>query len=488
MSPPSDFNKTVEQFITMHQKVAGEDGIGDPSLDMLLVTSEPPLSQLIKDLSVPHWFDEHMVSLLTTQSGGEIGPTWEEVLSLPFTRSHPQGYAYHDRVRYELRTFLGRKEPKRVKEISQLLDDYFAHVPPPPLEEIKWERVYLGLAFDEPRSLKELFGLIKESRQNRRFNVFDTLVHMAEEQQPFLSHLGTCWIRFYEGILAFDSHRLEQADTTFTELERNDLPLDLYGRVSYFMGLTKEALGLWKCAERIYSEAIERLSQGGASPAVISVFFHRLSETFLFQGDLDRAEKLAKKCLNLRCQSGDQEGEAVCLETLGRVYEKLQDFDRAKEAFQNSLDILRNLGREFDQAKVHSALANLYFSFSRWEEAEKHYQIAQQIKVDAGDNYGLAGIYSNMGKLRLIKGDQAGALRYFQSGLEIFQDFGDRQNAAKLLRNIAVTYEHFQDLQSALGYMQKAHQEALENSPLKEIYFAETLRLKKVLEKARIKE
>jgi hypothetical protein len=484
MSSSSDFKKSVEQFISMHQKVTGAEGTGDSSIDMLLFSAEPPLAQLIKDLAVPHWFDEDMVALLTAQSDGDAATTWEEVLSLPFTRSHPQGYAYHDRVRYELRTFLGRKEPERMQKVSRLLDGYLAHIPPPPLEEITWERVYLALAFDERRSLKELYRLIKDSRQNRRFNIFNTLVHMAEEQQPFLSPLGTSWIRFYEGVLAFDFHSLEQADTIFMELDSNDLPLELYGRVSYFWGMTKEALGLWKSAELIYSKAIERLSQGGTPSEVIAVFNHRLAETFLSQGDLYWAEKLGKKCLDIRCQNSDLEGEAVCLETLGRIYEKLQDLDQAKAAFHKSLNILEKLKRSLEQAKVHSALANLYFTFSRWEDAEKHYQIAQQIKVEAGDSYGLATIYSQIGKLRLVKGDQAGALRYFQSGLDIFRESGDRQNAAKLLRNIAVTYEHFNDLQSALTYMHKAHQEALDNSPLKETYIAEILRLKKVLEKA----
>src|SRR5262249_34483672 len=158
------------------------------------------------------------------------------------------------------------------------------------------------------------------------------------------------------------------------------------------------------------------------------------------------AERHAWESLTINRKSGNRFGEAMNLETLGKIYERLRDLPGAQEALENSLIILDEVDRGFDKAKVYNDLADTYLSFWRYEEAERCYQKAQQIKVEAGDNYGLAFIYANFGNLSLKRNDVQAALKYFTTSLNLFQQFKDRQNTAKVFRNIGIVHEHLNDL------------------------------------------
>lgn len=470
-----------ERFKKLYSQAQAEEGTGDVSLDMLLLTVRPSLSQLIQKLAVPHWFNEEVVAALADgDPTAQTSEILQDINRLPFVRSHPRGYAYHDVVREALRRYLAGKDQGWLRQLSYRLAEIFTRQGEHDgAEETNWERVFHTLACNEAAGFEAFDGLFMEARRNRRFTVCDTLAHMAGEQRVLLSPQGRARIEYYRGLLAFSLRRWEEAEATFQGLPTTELPFPLAGRVQLYRGLTLEAKEMWKQAEQVYWAYLKETNDLDENPELSARFHQRLAETYLSQGNLKKAEVHARRSLAINQGSRDSFGEALNFETLGRIYEKLRDLPRSQEAFEKSLAILDEAGRKFDKAKIYSDLADLCLSFGKWEEVERYYQQAQQVKVDAGDNYGLASIYANFGKLYLKRSDTEASLRYFRTSLSLFQQFSDRLNSAKILRNIALTHEHLSDFASALDYMRKAVQELPGESASLPAYHKEIRRLER---------
>src|SRR5262249_46145694 len=140
-------------------------------------------------------------------------------------------------------------------------------------------------------------------------------------------------------------------------------------RARFYQGLTFEAEGLWQAAEQVYQAYLGNRNGSEDNPEVSARFYERLAETHLSQGDLHSAERHARESLTINRKSGNRFGEAMNLETLGKIYERLRDLPGAQEALENSLIILDEVDRGFDKAKVYNDLADIYLSFWRYEEA-----------------------------------------------------------------------------------------------------------------------
>ena len=488
MAKSEDRNRELfEQFRALHAQSQSEEGTGDPGLDTLLRTVEPSFADLIRNLAVPHWFNEDVVaSIVETDSPERPSKLLKEILSLSFIRSHHRGYAYHDVARDNLRRYLARKDPDHFRELSRRFADAFTQQEHQNgEEELIWERTYMALAFDEACGLESLDSLIKAAHRYRRFTVFETLLHMAGEQSMLISSKGNTQINYYRALLAFDLRRWEEADKQFRSLNTDELHNSLAGRAQLYRGMSLEAKGMSDKAARIYQSCLKQLPDSDEHHDLAARLNERLAQAYLSQGDLKKAESHAKKSIAINQKSGDRFGEALNFETLGRIYEKFRDLTRAQHAFEKSIEMLDKAGREFAKAQIFSDLAMLYSSFANQEDAERYYQKALEVKVEAGDNYGLAFIYSNLGNVYLQSRVTENALRHFRSSLNIFQQFRDRLNSAKVLRSIALTYERRKNFEYALEYMQQAVTALPPQSRWKSAYQKELHRLDKGLQQSK---
>jgi len=482
-----DKDRTLfEEFKELYSEAQSEEGTGVASLDVLLAILEPSFSRIVENLSMPHWFNEEV---LVVVGGEEVKNKFQQILdeltSLPFVRSHPRGYAYHDAVRKSLFQKLARKDTSRIRELSQRLVDLLKRQDKSDDEEITWERVYLTLGYDETAGLKALDTLFMENRRNRRFTVCDNLVNMASEQRALLSPEAVTRIDYYRGLLALDLQDWEDAETIFKRLVTVKHSSPLAGRIQLHLGLTLEAQGNFQRAERVYESALNRTDGHGEDPDLMAKLYQRLAQTYLTLGDLKNAEAHAKQSLAINQETGDRFGESLNLESLGRIYEQFKMYQRAQEMYEKSLALLDEVGREFDKSRIYCDLATLHESHSRWEDAEGYYQKAIQIKVRAGDNYGLSFIYSNLGNLYLKKGEREIALNYFRTALSAFQKFKDRFNSARILCNIALAFEHHNDITSAVDHMRRAIQQLPDGHRLEASYQRVLSRLEKNLGKGK---
>jgi tetratricopeptide (TPR) repeat protein len=469
-----------ESFRTAYADAQAAAGTDEPSLHMLLRLVEPSFADVIRGLSVPHWFDEEIVAKVC-EPGSMLEPAEVigELADLPFVRLHPHGYAYHDIIRTALRDSVLRVDAPRLRRlccaIVSVLD---GRKQENTSEDIVWESMCLMLGCDEAAGFERLNALFHAARTARRFTVCATLATLANEQRPVLSAQGRAWIDFYRGINAFDRHLWEEAARLFDEVAIDELPTYGANDARLYRGRVLEASEQWGEAERIYRDHLALVDRVDEAAGVKARLHQCLARVSLRKGDLRGAEAEAKRSLEINQSIQDRFGEALNLEVLGQVYSRLGDVNRARDTFDGSLAALNELGREFDKSRIYVGLAQVYAGAGQSPEAESYYRRAQEVRAAAGDNYGLAFIYASLGTLYAQRRDMQSALRYFDASLAGFQLVKDRHNSARILRNISLTYEQFDDLTQAIQHMQQAVDEMPDDNPQKVVYLREVDRLK----------
>ena len=460
-------------------EAAGETLTGNSSLDLVLGTAEPPFRTLILEASVPHWFNVEIVARLAP--GREV--LLEDLKSLPFVRSHAQGYAFHDDVRADLRLALIRDDPERVREISREL---FVAIGENDAnqDEVTPEGIYLALAFDEEHALPNLDKAIESARSGGQLNVTDTLVHLAEEQMPLLTEYGQEMIRYYRGLLAMDMRAWEMGAAVFASIKLTRLSAHFATRSQLNWGYCIEKSGHWRESRDHYEALLKGIRGVEITESTRATLHERLAEVYLVLRNLKRAERHGKQGLAVNQKLQNRLGEAVSLHILGVIREKLHDLSTASSLLHASLELFRSLGRQQEESRVWNDLGAISLTAANPARAREGFEQAQKLKVVLGDNYGLAFVYANLGKLAIAEsGDFERAESYYTSSLALFRQFRDRLNSARILRNVALVHELQGHSSEAAEQMSEALSTLPDDSPLAGLYQRGLERLQRLASK-----
>ena len=452
----------LQLFKQSYERARSEGPTGDLSLDALLMSMTPAARDLVLLLSVPHWFNDRLMSLLSqaTEPAVDDGDAYDalrqEIHSLSFVRVHTRGFALHDAVRERLRSSFIARAPQRLREISTRLVGYFAarHAEEG-REELEWERVYHLVACDEEQGLVEFDGVFMTARQARRSTVCHTLAEMLAEQTDLLSERAQPWVDYYRGLVLYDQHQRKDAGSVFEALAAGGVEPPLSGRIYLYQGLSAEAHEDWPRAESIYTSAIERLDAAD-DKAVLARLHQRLAEVHIRQNHLKKAEAAAKRSLELNQQTGDQFGLALNRRALGRIRTMLADPAAARRELEASMAAMDAAGRRFAKATIHTDLAKLEQSVQRLQQAEEHFNAAIDLKVEGGDNFGLAMLYADLGQLKLLQRRFGEAQRAFDRSLTLFRRFGDRLNEARTLHNKSLVHQQSGEVDDAIACEEQA--------------------------------
>jgi len=478
-----DEELVFERFRRLFSETQADAGTGDLSLDALLRAMDPPLADLVRRLSVPHWFDDEILRSVRADLAVDSSPEDDlnDVARLPFVLPDVRGWVYHDAVRTALHAYLVRAQPETLRRTSRIVSATLESRHDE-ADEFTLELVYLMLAYDERGGLEAMGQLFEKARRERRLTLCDTLVQTAMEQRGVLSSLGQIQIDLFQAILAFDLHHWEETEELLSAIPFDNLPLSVVGRVQVRRGMALEARGLAEDAERVYSQTLDRLNSGQDDSGLRARLQQRLASVQLARGDLRLAEEHVRKSLKVNEATGDLDGQAANFELLGAIYARAGELRAARDALKKSLELLKAEDRVFDQSRIFNQLADLYLDSNQPDQARDAYERAEKVRIDAADNYGLAFVYAGQGKLSLTTGDTENALRHLGRSLELFERFKDRVNAAATLRSIALIREQRGDLAGALDAMQQAESTTLPEHPLKPLYMEEVKRLEAVLE------
>ena len=209
------------------------------------------------------------------------------------------------------------------------------------------------------------------------------------------------------------------------------------------------------------AELEDRIADAGDPPsgALASHCSTWLSELgFLHRciGDLDRAEQMHRRALEIEEKLGRMEGVAAQSGNLGLIYQMRGDLDRAEQMFRKALEINEKLGRMEGVALDSGNLGVIYQIRGDLDRAEQMHRKALEIDEKLGRMEGVAADSGNLGLIYGRRGDLDRAEQMFRKALEINEKLGRMEGVAAQSGNLGLIYRELGDLERAEEMHRKA--------------------------------
>jgi hypothetical protein len=99
----------------------------------------------------------------------------------------------------------------------------------------------------QPRSLSSKSASAKPAK---RLNLFDTLIHLLQEQAPILDSSFQAKVEYYRGLLLYDQRAYGEALEVLRKLRFDSFDAAFAATARFRVGLALERCGSWKQAER----------------------------------------------------------------------------------------------------------------------------------------------------------------------------------------------------------------------------------------------
>jgi tetratricopeptide (TPR) repeat protein len=213
------------------------------------------------------------------------------------------------------------------------------------------------------------------------------------------------------------------------------------GNVAYHRGNLDEA-------ERLYNRTLEIMErqedQGGMATS-----FHQLGMIAQDRGDLEQAEGLYNRSLEIAEELDDQPGIATSLHQLGNLARGRGDMEGAESLYRRSLEISERLGDQPGIAASQGQLGILAQRRGDLEEAERLYRRSLEIAEQLGDQPGIATSQGQLGTLAQGRGNLEEAEGLYRNALEIRERLGDLSGIATSYRQLGTLAHDRGDLEGA---------------------------------------
>ncbi len=223
------------------------------------------------------------------------------------------------------------------------------------------------------------------------------------------------------------------------------------------MGLAYRTKGDLDEAEKLHLRALE-IEKEGQREVGMAREYGNLGLIYRTKGDLDQAEEMHNKSLDIHKKLGRLEGMARQYGNLGLIYRTKGDLDKAEEMHNKSLDIHKKLGRLEGMARQYGNLGLIYRTKGDLDKAEDMHNKSLEINKKLGRLEGMANQYGNLGLIYRTRGDLDQAEDMQNKSLEINKNLGCLEGMASNYGNLGNVYQTRGDLDEA----EKMYQRVLE--------------------------
>jgi tetratricopeptide (TPR) repeat protein len=221
------------------------------------------------------------------------------------------------------------------------------------------------------------------------------------------------------------------------------------------LGLIYRARGDLDGAERLFRKSLEINEKLGRLEGMANVYAG-LGLVYKTRGDLDEAERLHRKALEIDEKLGRLEGLAITYGNLGLIYQTRGDLDEAERLHRRALEIEEKLGRLEGMARQYGNLGVIHGTRGDLDEAERLFRKALEINEKLGRLEGMGSQYGNLGLIYRMRGDLDEAERWNRKALEIEEKLGRLEGMASEYGNLGLIYRTRGDLGGARQLWTKA--------------------------------
>ncbi len=300
------------------------------------------------------------------------------------------------------------------------------------------------------RAVEVYRGKLQEARENQTRPDELAATRLAEHvlagegEQAFVNALADECYSPLDSLGLLDTIiRLSELSLSFVEEGCKEQAVTL-GNV----GLVYRTRGDLDKAEEMHLKSLEIEKKLGR-PEGMANQYGNLGVVYYTRGDLDKAEAMYQKSLELNEKLGRPEGMASNYGNLGLVYRTRGDLDKAEEMHLKSLEIEKKLGRPEGMASNYGNLGGVYLTRGDLDKAEEMHLKSLEIHKKLGRAAGMANQYAGLGLVSLTRGDLDKAEVMLLESLELDEKVGRPEGMASQYGNLGLVYLTRGDLEKA---------------------------------------
>ncbi len=188
-------------------------------------------------------------------------------------------------------------------------------------------------------------------------------------------------------------------------------------------------LGLLDEIEALIAQALPTVKTDSEAQAAL---FGNLGNVMKTRGDLDGAEAMHRKSLEIDEKLGRLEGMANDYGNLGVVMQTRGDLDGAEAMFRKALEIYEKLGRLVGMAQTYGNLGTVVQIRGDLDGAEAMLRKALEIDEKLGRLEGMAIQCGNLGNVMKIRGDLDAARELWTKSRDLFAKLGAQHMVDKV--------------------------------------------------------
>lgn len=299
-------------------------------------------------------------------------------------------------------------------------------------EDGEGERIYHSILSDY--ILGQMNEDEKKKYHRRAVKIYRAKLKKARAEQTKPDELAAT--RLPEHILA------AEAQDAFVDLFINECyePLSTLGVLDTCISLSERALRM-----------VEKGSEWQA------ILLGNLGIVYVTRGELEKAEEMHNKALEIDERIGNQKGMAANYGNLGLIYQIRGQLDKAEQMFNKVLDIEKKLGHPDSIANAYEGLGFIHWRHGELDKAEDMYIGALAINEKLGSPRGMASDYGNLGLVYQTRGELYKAEEMHKKALAINEKIGRQEGMANNYGNLGMIYQ----MQDKLNKAEEMHKKSL---------------------------
>jgi tetratricopeptide (TPR) repeat protein len=228
---------------------------------------------------------------------------------------------------------------------------------------------------------------------------------------------------------------------------------------SFKMKLVFDRLGRWEEGERTAALFLRRAEQERDAETAAQLYLQQ-AKFRLLKGDLAQAEACLRAAdaliQTVEPQETREHLNAMRLNSLGGVYQRLGRFEEAVAAFTKSAEIEEKSGSERGQAMILNSLGGVFQRLGRFEEAVAAFTKSAEIGEKLNDHRHLAMVLNSLGGVFQRLGRFEEAVAAFTKSAEIGETLGDQRHLAMVLNSLGGVYQRLGRFEEAVAAFTKS--------------------------------
>jgi len=221
------------------------------------------------------------------------------------------------------------------------------------------------------------------------------------------------------------------------------------------LGYIYFAIGELDKAEQMLNKALQINEKLGRLEGM-ATDYGNLGIIYLTKGELNKAEEMQNKALDIYEKLSRLEGIARQYGNLGVIYQTKDELDKAEQMHNKALEIAEKLGLIAGTAGQYLNLGVIYRTRGELDKAEQMINKAVELNKKLGRLEGIAIDYGNLGMIYKDRGELDRAEEIFQEGLKIDEKLGRLEGIASKYSNLGSIYKMRGDSKKARQFWEKA--------------------------------